>query len=702
MVQSREKKSEKHYNHLKDEKSPYLIQHAQNPVDWYPWGEEAFQKAKLENKPVFLSVGYSTCHWCHVMARESFEDRETAELINRVFIPVKVDREERPDVDCTYLAACQIMTSSGGWPLTVLLTPDLKPFFAGTYFPKESTELGVGLKELVLNVEELWQNKQDEILKSADDITAALERWATTTSGDLVPESTLESSFNVLSNSFDVENGGFGRDQKFPSVNHLLFLLHYWKRVGDGNALSMVEQTLQSMRRGGIWDHLGFGFHRYSVDPEWKVPHFEKMLYDQALLTLVYCEAYQATGNEDYRKTAEQILEYVLRDMTSPQGGFYSAEDAESEGMEGKFYLWTKEEIERVLNLQDSQILGGVYQIKEKGNFKDEGTRLLSGKNILYLRAPLEDIARDMGMRPEKLSSKLDSIHLKLFQAREEKVHPHKDDKILSDWNGLMIAALARASRIFDDARYSDAAMKAADFIKNKLTCEGRLWHRYRDGEVKIEGYLEDYAFMMWGLLELYQATLDSSLLAWASELNQVLMDEFLDAKDGGFYLTSVKAEEVLIRKKEAFDGSLPSGNAVAYLNLLHLSTLLEDVELKKSAIELEKAFAPLIKASPTGYSMFLTGLIYRLGPSYEVVIAGEKEDEETQEFIQILRENYLPEVTVSLNESDSIWLRDKVPSFNDKKPMEGHATAYVCGQKGCKLPTTDSEKLLELLSVAR
>ncbi len=698
MVQSREEKSEKHYNHLKDEKSPYLIQHARNPVSWYPWGDEAFNKAKEENKPIFLSVGYSTCHWCHVMARESFEDPELAELINEVFIPVKVDREERPDIDCTYLAACQIITSSGGWPLTVLLTPDLKPFFAGTYYPKESNDVSIGLKELVLNVQELWQNKEDELLKSADEITLSLERWASTVSGDLIPESVLERAFNVLSNSFD-EYGGFGREQKFPSANHLLFLLHYWNHTGDENALSMVEKTLMFMHRGGIWDQLGFGFHRYSMDPEWIVPHFEKMLYDQALMTLVYTEAYQATGKDEYRETAMQILEYIQRDMTSPMGGFYSAEDAESEGLEGKFYLWTKSEIENILTLPESRIFNEAYQIKDKGNFMDPGTGMFTGKNILYLKAPLDVIAGEMNLKREELSQQLESSRLKLYKARETRIHPHKDDKILTDWNGLMIVALARASQVFDKEIYSEAALKAVEFIKSQLCCEGKLWHRYRDGEVIVSGFLDDYAFMIWGLLELYQTTLDSSLLEWAYELNQQLLKDFFDETDGGFYFTSRLEEDVLVRKKEAFDGSVPSGNALSYLNILHLSTLLEDSELSNVALELEKAFAPLINRSPTGYTMFLTGLMHRLGPSYEVVIAGEKDDEATREFIRVLHENYLPEVVVSLNSNGDTWLSEKVESFHDKKPLEGKVTAYVCESKGCKLPVTDSDKLLDLLS---
>jgi hypothetical protein len=698
MVQSREEKSEKHYNNLKNEKSPYLIQHAQNPVDWYPWGEEAFKKAKEENKPIFLSVGYSTCHWCHVMARESFEDPKMAELINEIFIPIKVDREERPDIDCTYLAACQIITSSGGWPLTVLLTPDLKPFFAGTYYPKESSAGGIGLKELVINVQDLWQNQEDELLKSADEITASLKRWASTVSGELIPESVLERAFNFLNNIFD-EHGGFGHEQKFPSANHLLYLLHYWNRTGDENALSMVEQTLMFMRRGGIWDHIGYGFHRYSMDPEWIIPHFEKMLYDQALMSLVYTEAYQATGKEEYRETVKQILEYILRDMASPEGGFYSAEDAESEGLEGEFYLWTKNEIERILSHHELRIFKEAYHIKEKGNFKDPRTRLPTGKNILYLNAPLDLIAEKLKLDSVELSLQLESIRKKLYQAREIRVHPHKDDKILTDWNGLMIAALAQASQIFDDKKYSEAALKAVEFVKSQLCCKGKLWHRYRSGEVKVPGFLDDYAFMIWGLIELYQTTLDSSLLKWASELTQELIDDFWDETDGGFYFTSRLEEDVLVRKKEAFDGSIPSGNALSYLNLLHLSTILEDSKLNNLTLELEKAFATLINSSPTGYTMFLTGLMLRLGPSYEVVIAGEKDDEATRELIQILRDNYLPEVVFSLNSADERWLREKVDSFRDKKPLEGRVTAYVCEAKGCKLPVTDSSKLLELLS---
>lgn len=698
MVEKEEKKSKGQYNHLKDEKSPYLIQHAQNPVDWYPWGEEAFQKAKGENKPIFLSIGYSTCHWCHVMARESFEDPEIAELINDIFVPIKVDREEHPDIDCTYMVACQIITGGGGWPLTIFLTPDLKPFFAGTYYPKDTTEISIGLRELILNFQDIWNKKGDEVIKSADDITNALTSLASTVPSNLLPESALERAYNILRNSFH-EKGGFGANQKFPSPNHLLFLLHYWERTGEKNALEMVDKTLDAMRMGGIWDHIGFGFHRYTVDPEWLIPHFEKMLYDQALMTLVYSEAYQATNKNKYRETAEQILEYVLRDMTSPDGGFYSAEDAESEGIEGKFYLWTKAEIERELNQKESQLFNAIYQIHEKGNYQDEATGLYTGKNILHIDKSLKDAAQDMYLKPEDLYQQMEKIREKLFKAREGRIHPQKDDKILTDWNGLMMAALARAGRTFNEDRYTKAALKAMNFIKKNLYRDGKLQHRYRDGEVKVNGYLDDYVYMIWGLLELYQTTLDSSLLEWALKLNQVIFDKFRDNTNGGFYLTSSDTEKVLIRKKDAQDASLPSGNAVAFLNLLQLSTLMEDQDLHRLTIEHEKAFTSAVNKAPTGYTMFLIGVMDRLGPFYEVVIAGERDDGNTQRLIDTLNMNYLPQVVFSFNSHEDEWLKENIESFSNKKPIKGRATAYVCAQGVCKSPTTDSWELLELLS---
>jgi uncharacterized protein len=699
MVNREDKNSTNSYNHLKDEKSPYLIQHAQNPVDWYPWGREAFEKAKDENKPIFLSIGYSTCHWCHVMARESFQDEEIAQLINQVFVAIKVDREEHPDVDSTYMMACQIMTGRGGWPLTVFLTPDLKPFFAGTYFPKDTSELSIGLRQLILNIKDLWTQQDSEILKSAEDIATSLNQLSRTKSGDLLSKSILKKAYDILRDNFHDGHGGFGSSQKFPSPNILLFMLHYWERTGQKEALQMVEKTLEAMKMGGIWDHLGFGFHRYTVDPEWLIPHFEKMLYDQALLILVYLEAYQATGNQEYQYIAEQSIEYVLRDMTSEEGGFYSAEDAESEGSEGKFYLWTKKEIEAVLGPDDSKIFCQIYNIQEKGNYLDMAVGSYTGSNIIHLKKPVKIIAQDMGLTERELQIKLETMQRKLFQIREKRIHPGKDDKILTDWNGLMIAALARAGRTLNKKQYTNAAIKAAEFVKNKLHHQGKLMHRYREGEVKVEGYLEDYAFLIWGLLELYEATLDSSWLKWGSNLNEVLIDEFHDPENGGFYLTSRDREKLLMRKKEVGDGSLPSGNGVVLQNLIRLSTLMEDQSLNKMVIQQEKAFAPLVNQSPTAHAMFLLGVMDRLGPFSGVVIAGERNDETTQKLIETLNSNYLPRMIFSLNSGDHIWLKGKVETYREKKPLEGKATAYICQRGVCGLPTTDADELLELLS---
>lgn len=687
------------YNHLKDEKSPYLIQHATNPVNWYPWGEEAFRRAKDGNKPIFLSIGYSTCHWCHVMARESFEDPGMARLINQVFVPVKVDREEHPDVDSVYMAACQIMTGRGGWPLTVFLTPDLKPFFAGTYFPRDDTEMSVGLRTIILNLKNQWDKNNSGLLKSADDITTALNRLSSTRAGELLPESILSQGYAVLTQSFD-EHGGFGSSQKFPSPNLLLFLLRYWESTGTQGALDMVEKTLEAMRMGGIWDHLGLGFHRYSVDPQWLIPHFEKMLYDQALLVIVYLEAYQATRKEEYRETACEILEYVIRDMTASEGGFYSAEDAESEGVEGKFYLWEQKEITDILTSDEARLFIKTYNVVDKGNYPDERTGQHNGKNILHLKNQYKSIAEDLGLKEDEFKGKLKKIQEKLYREREHRVHPRKDDKILTDWNGLMIAALARAGRVLDEKRYTEAAIKAVEFIKEKLYREGKLMHRYRDGEVKVEGYLEDHAFLVWGLLELYEATFNSDWLKWGYELNQILLDKYWDGEDGGFYFTSKEAPQVLMRKKDALDSALPSGNGVALLNLQQLAALLEDQKLQETSLKQEKAFSSVISQSPTARSMFLVGIINRFNPLFEVVIAGEKGDEQIWKLLEVFNENYLPRAVYSLNLDDDEWLKNKVETLKDKKPLDGQSTAYPCRQGVCGLRVTSPEKLLEILKL--
>lgn len=686
---------EKFTNHLKDEKSPYLLQHLHNPVDWYPWGEEAFRKARDEDKPIFLSIGYSTCHWCHVMARESFQDGEIGEILNRYFVAVKVDREERPDIDSVYMTVCQMMTGSGGWPLTIILTPERKPFFAGTYFPRESVGRGVGLKDLLLNVQDLWMDKRAELLDSARDIKSALEKLSQTQQGPLLDSEVLDQAYQALKDNFDHDKGGFGGFQKFPTPHHLLFLLRYWKATGQEEAREMVEITLQNMTQGGVWDHVGFGFHRYAVDPHWLVPHFEKMLYDQALMALALTECYQATRKPLYRETAEKIMEYVLRDMRSPEGGFYSAEDADSEGVEGKFYLWSHQELSQILDPEEVELVEKVYHTTREGNYREESTGLHSGQNILHLEEPLENTASRLGLEYPLLKDKLDGIRLKLFTVREGRVHPHKDDKILADWNGLMLAALARASQVYGNQKYRDAARDCLDFVKNNLYQGGRLWHRYREGEVKVDGNLDDYSFLIWGLLELYQSTLESSYLELALELKETLLDLFQDPKGGGFYFTAQDAEEVLVRKKEAYDAAIPSGNSVAYLNLLRLATLLEGQELKRTALQLEMAFASSIKGTPSGFSMFLAGLQYRLGPSFNVVISGWEDDADTRKIIGGLRARYLPHVTLLLNSGEDIWLKSKVESLPSKISLEGRATAYVCGSGTCYPPTHQLEDVL-------
>jgi uncharacterized protein YyaL (SSP411 family) len=683
-------------NHLSDEKSPYLLQHANNPVDWYPWGDEAFEKAKKEDKPLFLSIGYSTCHWCHVMARESFQDPEIGELLNQYFVSVKVDREERPDLDHIYMTVCQIITGSGGWPLTIILTPDRKPFFAGTYFPKESNGPIIGLKDLLHNVTDMWHLNREQIIKSADDLTDNLSIISKSQPGKILGESVLENAYKSLLDNFDRERGGFGGYQKFPTPHNLLFLLRYWKSTEEEMALSMVEDTLQSMMMGGIWDHVGYGFHRYTVDPDWLVPHFEKMLYDQALICIAYTEAYQATDNQDYRNIAEKILEYVLRDMRSPSGGFYSAEDADSEGVEGKYYLWSINELNEVLTPYEVELVERVYNIHTSGNFQEESTGQMTGSNILHIKEPLNVIAESLGFKNDELDKKLEKIRLKLYQAREERVHPHKDDKILTDWNGLIIASLAKLSRAIDSKEYRKAAEESINFIQENLYLEGKLWHRYRDGEVKVDGNLDDYAYMVWGLLELFETTQKVTYLKFAYELNQKMIELFYDSDHGGFFFTSEDVKDVLVRKKESYDSAIPSGNSIAYLNLLRLSTILEDDKLEKMANSVEKCFSNTLTRSPSAHTMFLSGLDYRIGPSYGVVVAGEREDDIVWDMFSVLGKLFLPNMDLVLNQNNP-WLQEKIPLLSGKNMIDKMPTVYVCGKGSCYPPVRSVEGLLAI-----
>lgn len=684
-------------NHLKNEKSPYLLQHADNPVDWYPWSNEAFKKAETENKPIFLSIGYSTCHWCHVMARESFQDPEIGDLMNQIFVSVKVDREERPDIDSVYMTACQMITGSGGWPLTIIMTPDLKPFFAGTYFPKESGGRGAGLRDLILNVKDLWDNNKNDLLKSAEDLTFTLQKLSHLESGEEIGGEILQQSYQSLSDNFDDEYGGFGEYQKFPTPHHLLFMLRYWKLTSNVNALNMVEKTLEAMVKGGLYDHVGFGFHRYSVDRQWILPHFEKMLYDQALLVITYTEAYQATGKTEYRETAEEILEYVLRDMRAPEGGFYSAEDADSEGEEGKFYLWTRDEILKLLGPEDGEIFCQVYNVSVEGNFKEESTGQKTGKNIIYWSKSWEELTSILGKTREELWWKIESAREKLFNAREKRIHPHKDDKILTDWNGLVIAALALAGKVFKREDYILAAREALNFIITHLQIKDSLMHRWRDGEAAVDGNLDDYAYLIWGLLELFQATFHSEYLRLALKLNQKLMDHFWDNEKGAFFFTPDYTQEILVRQKDAYDTALPSGNSVEMLNLERLFLLTGNNKHRKTSLELEKYFSSLIERSPAAFTMFLSGISLRAGPSFEIIITGDKDHEDTLAMIGALRKEYLPNCVFVLK-SDDDGLNELVDNLEGKTMINHQVTAHVCGDGACYPPVNSLDELLDII----
>jgi len=680
-------------NRLIFEKSLYLLQHAYNPVDWYPWGDDAFIRAKQDDKPIFLSIGYSTCHWCHVMAHESFEDPAVAAAMNDAFICIKVDREERPDIDQVYMAVSLMMTGRGGWPLTVIMTPDKRPFFAATYIPKSGRFGQMGIKELIPTIKDLWKNQRGELLSSADKIMDSLKKTRTgedqekdQTKKQKLDASTLAEAYSGLSRAFDFQNGGFGQAPKFPTPHNLLFLLRYWLRSRDASAIQMVETTLEAMRMGGIFDHIGFGFHRYSTDAEWFIPHFEKMLYDQAQLIIAYAEAYQATKKEEYARTASETIEYVLIAMTSSEGGFYSAEDADSEGEEGKFYLWTADELKQLMDKGEYSLFTKVFDIQDAGNFE-------KGRNILHMRASIEDTASVIGMPIEKLRSKLEAIRQRLFAAREKRVHPAKDDKILTDWNGLMIAALAKAAQILDEPRYAEAAKNAADFVLQRMRrSDGRLFHRYKD-EAGIIGNLDDYAFLIWGLIELYEAIFDVRYLKAALELNRDMVKHFWDGIVGGLYFTPNDGEPLLVRQKEIYDGAVPSGNSVAMLNLLRLSHLIGDPTFEERADSIVSAFAANVNRQLLGHTMFMCALDFALGPSYEIALVDGQHGEGTDRMLKALRSRFLPNKVVIMVSGEEVH---EIAEFTrNLLQLNGKATAYVCIGHSCEMPTNDPEKML-------
>ena len=685
-------KADQKPNRLIREKSPYLLQHAHNPVDWYPWSDEAFERARTENKPIFLSVGYSTCHWCHVMAHESFEDAEVARLMNEAFVCIKVDREERPDVDGIYMSVCQIMTGSGGWPLTILMTPERKPFFAGTYIPKENRHGRIGMIELIQGVERIWKTRHADVLSSAEQVTLALQQVSSESSaGDPPGNTACRAAYETLAGQFDKSNGGFGAAPKFPSPHHFLFLLRYWKRTGEPAALEMVEKSLTAMRRGGVYDHLGYGFHRYSTDARWRLPHFEKMLYDQAMLSMAFLEAFQATGKTLYAETAGEIFTYVLRELKAPGGGFYCAEDADSEGEEGKFYQWTESEIRSVLDADEAALVIGTFGIEKDGNFLDEATRQRTGRNVLFLAKSPEEVARNT----------LEGAREKLFRARERRVRPGLDDKILTDWNGLMIAAMAKGAQVLDRPDWAEAAAEAARFVLTRLRDKrGRLLHRYREGEAAVPAMLDDYAFLIWGLLELYEASFEAEPLKNALELADNTINHFHDAKDGGFFFTADDGEEILFRQKDSYDGAIPSGNSLMMLDLLRLSRITGRSDLEQMAIGVSRAFARNIGQIPSAYSQLMVALEFLAGPQFEIVVAGKPGAQDTQEMLDAVRRSFLPNRVLLLRPqgAGSAAIAAIAPYTKDMKAEGGRATAYVCRNFACAKPVRTVEEMLGLL----
>ena len=709
-------------NHLAGQKSPYLLQHAGNPVDWYPWGEEAFERARREDRPVFLSIGYSTCHWCHVMAHESFEDPQVAALLNEGFVSIKVDREERPDIDAVYMQACQAMTGSGGWPLTVIMAADGRPFVATTYVPKESRFGRAGLLEMLPRLMQLWREDREGLLESAGEVVAAMveshgsgaaggegaeggeggEGGAGGGGADLGKEA-LELGYLQLAQRFDADDGGFSAGPKFPTPHNLLFLLRYWRRTGDGWALRMVERTLDAMRRGGVHDHLGGGFHRYSTDSGWLLPHFEKMLYDQALIMMAYTEAYLATRDEGHAGTAREVAAYILRDMLSPEGAFISAEDADSPGGEGAFYVWTMKEIQGVLGETDAGIAAKVFDVRPKGNYAEEATGEATGANVLRMPRGLGELATQLGLAPDELDVRLAAIKARLYVERERRARPHKDDKVLADWNGLMVAALAKASLALAEPAYAKAAERAARFVLGSMRAPGgRLLHRFRDGEAAIPGNLDDHAFMAWGLLELYAATLDPQWLREADALAREMLVRFWDKAAGGLYLTPDDGERLLVRPKEAYDGALPSGNSVAAYVLVRLGRMLARPEYEQRAAEVVRAFSAEVGHLPSAHAMMLCALDLAVGPSNEVVVVGDPRAEDTKAMLAALRSLFLPSAMVLLRPEgkEGAEIAALAPYLEEMAAKDLRATAYVCTHQFCKNPTTDVTTMLSGLGI--
>ena len=675
-------------NRLIGERSPYLLQHAYNPVNWFAWGDEAFEKAREENKPIFLSIGYSTCHWCHVMERESFEDEELATFLNQHFVSIKLDREERPDIDAIYMAATQAMTGSGGWPMTVMLTPDLKPFFCGTYFPPVPAYGKPSFRQLLERITELWQTKRDELISSSEGLTQVIEKGAEEESSvpKLLSPTLGDSAMSFFERTFDEINGGFGNAPKFPRPVQFDFLFNHYSISGDESAKEMALFTLDHMARGGINDQIGGGFHRYSVDKYWRVSHFEKMLYDQAQLIQSYLDAYQITGEKFYADVTQSICEFILRELLHPEGGFYSALDADSEGVEGIYYIWTVAEITELLGTENAEIFAFRFGIEETGNWEH-------GKNVIEIKHTLEETADKFNKEIAVLEEMLRGSKRTLFEARSKRIRPHLDDKILASWNGLMIAALARAGQILNEKKFRDAALRSATFIWQKLYNETRkLLHRWRDGESRFDATVDTYAFLIKGFLELYEMTLDQSWLDRSITL-QNEQDEFLyDNKHGG-YFTSRQASDIIIRIKNDYDGAEPSGNSISVLNLLKFHAITNNQLYKEKAERTLLYFAAKLAKYPYTMPEMLVGMEWHHFAPTEIVFAGEISGEIYDPMRSELAKYYLPRKVVVNSNTHAV--SDFIKSLQAK---EGKPTIYFCTNQTCELPITDIAGLRVLL----
>ncbi len=684
----------KHTNRLINETSPYLLQHAHNPVHWYPWGPEAFELAKKQDKPIFLSIGYSTCHWCHVMEEESFENELIAKIMNEHFVSIKVDREQRPDVDQIYMNAVQIMTGSGGWPLSVFLTPDGKPFYGGTYFPPKDMYGRVGFERVLLSIAEAWKTRRSELVNSAGKLNDVLANLiGPANEAELSPQ-IFEAAFDYFRNVFDSTTGGFGAAPKFPQPTNLSLLLGYWYRTADTQALRMVEKTLDAMAKGGIYDHIGGGFHRYTTDARWLVPHFEKMLYDQALISKVYLQAYQITKNQDYARIAREVFDYVLRDMTDAHGGFYSAEDADSEGKEGTFYLWDPQQLAAILNQDQAKIFTAYYGVTQKGNFEEN-------KTILNITTSIKQLEKKFKKDHSTLLNILRTARGKVFDERSKRIRPHRDDKVITAWNGLMISSLAYGGTVLQEERYTDAAARAAKFILSTLRQNSRLMRYYRDGRTVELAFLDDYAFMIMALLDLYEATFDPQWLIEAKDLSEQMIKLFGDNKAGGFFFTGHDSEKLITRTKPSSDGAIPSGNAVAALALLKLGRLTMNQHFTDQGSKVLKAFSQQLKQSPAFSSVMLTGLSFYLGPTQEIVIAGRSNAPDTKQMLSLLRSKFLPNAVVLFHEGDdpSSDIYKIVPFIKTQTTINSKATAYVCENYICNRPVNDIKELDKMLS---